>query len=347
MKPPATLLQEFSFKGDWILALAQDRSIERVKGELRSQLEEKGYQSRTVSVHHLRELQEGIEGNRSRGLFNEEFYQERLAGFTFSPPDLLPEAKSLVIVAVPRPQTRVIFTWQGRSIPVIMPPTYAAYLETDRRIEGLLSTVLNPEGYRVAQTALPLKYLAVCSGLGEYGRNNICYVPAMGSFHQLAAFYTDFPCPEDSWRKPQMMERCQSCQACLNNCPTGAITSERFLVRADRCLTFHNERVGKFPAWIDASWHNCVVGCLRCQRVCPLNISFREWIEESEVFSDEETSLILDCVPQDRLPPETVKKLEKLDLIEYLDVLPRNLDALLRRENHALRSNSIGADRSS
>jgi len=332
MKPAATRLQKNSLKGDWILGLAQDRSIERLTGELRSRLEERGYQSRTVSVQHLRDLQEGIEGNRSRGFLNEEFYQERLTFFTFNPPDLMREARSLVVVAVPRPQTRVVFTWQGESMPVIMPPTYAAYRETDRRIEDLLSAALNPEGYRVAKAALPQKYLAVCSGLGEYGRNNICYVPGMGSFHQLAAFYTDLPCSEDSWRQPQMMEKCQSCQACLNNCPTGAITSDRFLIRAERCVTFHNERLGKFPAWIDPSWHNCVVGCLRCQSVCPLNVSFREWIEEGGVFSEDETNLILNCVPQDRLPPETVKKLEKLDLIEYLGVLPRNLDALLRRE---------------
>jgi len=126
-----------------------------------------------------------------------------------------------------------------------------------------------------------------------------------------------------------MMERCESCRACLNDCPTGAITSDRFLIRAERCMTFHNERLGRFPVWIDPSWHNCLVGCLRCQRVCPENIRFREWIEEGEVFSQEETTLILNGVPQDHLPSETVRKLEKLNLIEYLDVLPRNPDPLL------------------
>lgn len=320
------------------MASKQDRSIEIATGELRSRLEEEGYQSRTVSVQHLRDLQESIEGSHSRGLLNEEFYQERLTSFTFKPSNLLPKATSLIVVAVPRPTIRAIFTWRGESVPLLIPPTYTAYHETDRRVRDLLSKVLTPGGYCVAQAALPLKTLAVRSGLGDYGRNNICYVPGMGSFHQLAAFYTDLPSHEDSWREPKMMERCQSCQACLKGCPTGAITSERFLIRAERCLSFHNERAAKFPAWIGPSWHNCVVGCLRCQGVCPQNVSFLKWIEEGEVFSEEETTLILDCVPQDRLPTETVKKLEKLELIEYLDVLPRNLDALLSSIDRRLSS---------
>ena len=335
MKPPAILLQEPSLKGDWVLASTQNRSIERVAGELSSRLEEKGYQSRTVSVQHLRDLQEAIEGDHSRGLLNEEFYRERLTSFTFKPPNLLPEAKSLIVVAVPRPQFRAVFNWKKESVPLLIPPTYTAYDETDRQVQDLVSNVLNPEGYRVEHAALPLKTLAVRSGLGDYGRNNLCYVPGMGSFHQLVGLYTDLPPHEDNWRQPQMMGRCQNCQACIKSCPTGAITSESFLIHAEQCLTFHNERAGEFPDWIDPSWHNCVVGCLHCQRVCPQNISYLKWIEEGHAFSEEETSLILDSVPQDELPPETLKKLEQLDLIEYLNVLPRNLHPLLKKRAHA------------
>jgi epoxyqueuosine reductase len=91
-----------------------------------------------------------------------------------------------------------------------------------------------------------------------------------------------------------------------------------------------------FPAWLDPSWHNCLVGCLHCQRVCPQNKDFLEWVEEGAEFSQEETALILDGVPSDQLPASTVRKLEQLDLIEYLDGLPRNLSALFHRvrNNH-------------
>ena len=172
-----------------------------------------------------------------------------------------------------------------------------------------------------------MKLLAVQSRLGLYGRNNICYVPSMGSFLQLVAVYSNLPCRKDSWQEVQMMERCQNCHACRLNCPTGAIPSDRFLLRAELCIVFHNEKKGDvlFPDWMDPSWHNSVVGCMHCQRVCPENKDFLQWIEGREEFSEEETALLLDEIPLDQLPATTKRKLESLDLAEYLDRLHRNL----------------------
>lgn len=279
-----------------------------------------------VSVWHVRDLQQGIAGGHVRRLVDEEFYRERLTYFSFKPPDILPNAKSLIVVAAPQPQIRLVFTHHGELRPVMIPPTYVH--ETDEKVQGILSSVLSAE-YHVARAALPLKLLAVRSGLGDYGRNNICYVPAMGSFHRLVAFYTDLPCSEETWREPKMMERCMACRACLHGCPTGAITADRFLIRAERCITFHNERSNEFPAWIDPSWHNCLVGCLRCQKVCPENIPFLGWVKDEHVFSDEETSLILNSTPPNRLPSETARKLEQVNMLEYSEMLGRNLRVVL------------------
>ena len=303
---------------------------ERLLQELHSKLDEKGCRGRTVSVRHLCDLREGIERNRTRGLLNEEFYQERLRHFSFTPADVLPSAESLIVVAAPQPQIKVVFTWHGESRPVIVPPTYAHV--TDKKVEGILSDVLGPSRYHIARASLPLKSLAVRSGLGDYGRNNICYVPGMGSFHRLVAYYSDIPCSDENWREPQMMENCQNCQACLRSCPTGAIAADRFLVRAERCITFHNERLGEFPAWIDPSWHNCLVGCMRCQKACPKNHDFLNWIEGDIAFSEEETSLILNSSSADRFPPDTAKKLEQLNLLEDSTLLGRNLGVLMRKQ---------------
>jgi len=315
--------------------------------ELFSELKERGYQGRIVSIQHLGDLQEEIEGRYRQGLFDEEFYQEWLTGFAFSPPDSLPEARSMIVVAVPQPQTRVTFTWacpeprpensrrgsrrDGEPVRFIIPPTYFEQ-RTENRVRELLARVLEPAGYRVAEAVLPKKLLAVRSGLAAYGKNNISYVPGMGSFHGLVAVYSDVPAQEDNWREPQMMESCQNCSACLRHCPVGAITSECFLLRAERCITFHNEKPGDvpFPAWIDPSWHNCLVGCLHCQRVCPQNREFLHWVEERAEFSQEETALLLQGVALDQLPPATAKKLEQSDVVELLDVLPRNLGVLLK-----------------
>jgi epoxyqueuosine reductase len=240
-------------------------------------------------------------------------------------------ARSLIVVAVPQPQFRIIFTWKGKRVPVIVPPTYLYSRETDKQVEDLLAEILVPAGHHVARATVPKKLLAVRSGLGEYGKNNISYVRGMGSFHRLVAFYSDFPCQEDNWRESQMMESCQNCYACLRNCPTDAITSERFLLHAERCITFHNERPGDvpFPAWLDPSWHNCLVGCLRCQSICPENKDFLPWVEEREGLSQDEITLLREGVPLDQLPAATVTKLEQLDLVEDVGILPRNLSVFL------------------
>jgi epoxyqueuosine reductase len=292
---------------------------------LLSKLEEQGYKGRIVSAEHLPELQVGIEGPYVDGLLDEELYQDYLTSFEFN----LPEAKSLIVVAFPDPQTRVIFAWEGKPLPTIVPPTYLHFREIDKRVEELLVEALAPEGYRVALAKLPKKLTAVRSGLAQYGRNNISYVPGLGSFHRVVVLWSDLPLAEDDWREPGMLEKCETCTACLRKCPTGAITSERFLLHAERCLTFHNEKPGDVPfaGWIDPSAHNCLVGCMHCQRVCPENKDFRDWIEEGEEFSEEETAQLAEGVPTDQLPAATAEKIERADLF----VIPRNLSALLNR----------------
>jgi len=311
--------------------------------ELFHHLAEFGLKGRIVSVQHLPELKDSVEGCHGQGLFDKDFYLERLAWFDFRVPNSLPEAKSMMVIAAPRPQSQAVFTWSGESRALILPPTYVAYKETTKRVEDLLAKFLSTRGYHVAATALPLKLLAVRSGLGEYGRNNICYVPGMGSFLQLVSFYSDLPCEKDDWREVQMMKRCKHCYACRRSCPTGAISSDRFLLHAERCIVFHNERKGDipFPAWMGPSWHNCLYGCLHCQRVCPEDRNLLQWIEEKEKFSQAETGLLLEGVSRCKLPAATVRKLERLDLIEDLDNLPRNLGVFFRKDAH--RGKSIEA----
>jgi len=76
------------------------------------------------------------------------------------------------------------------------------------------------------------------------------------------------------------------------------------------------------------------VGCLHCQNVCPENKDFLGWIEEKEEFSEEETALFLEGKKSGQLPSSILRKLEQLELAEYADFLPRNLEVLLDKEEH-------------
>lgn len=291
-------------------------------------LEKCGYAASVVSIERLPDLREGIEGQHRQGILDEGLYDEYLKGFVFHPPESMLNARSIISVAVKQPQVRFVFGHKGTKVPVIVPPTYLHAARADHAIREILVEMLAP--YRVAPAVLPKKLLAVRSGLAAYGRNNITYVEGKGSFHRLAAFYSDMPCEKgDDWHELTMMEECRDCDACTVQCPAGAISGERFLIHAERCIVFHNEKPGNmpFPKWMDASWHNCLVGCLHCQQYCPVNNGMLETVDGAE-FTQDETGLLMAGTTKDMLPAPLIKKLEEWDLLASLDIIPRNLSAL-------------------
>ncbi len=306
----------------------------KILEKFHNSLAAKGYKGQVISAKRVSDLQKDIEKHHEQELFDPLFYDECLSYFEFEPVLSLPEEYSLFIVAVPQSSFKVNFTWQNENISLLIPPTYLYSKQVMDEVQEILESILNPEGYKVVYARIPFKTLAVRSGLAKYGRNNITYVSEMGSFYRLAGYYSNFPIENDSWQDLQMMDLCENCSACINNCPTGAITSERFLLHAERCITFHNEHPGeiKFPEWLDPSWHNCLVGCLHCQKVCPANKKVFNWIEQGPTFSEEETKEILEGKNIKQLPGETAKKLKNFDLIEYLELFPRNLNVLLKKD---------------
>ena len=286
----------------------------------------------TVSTIHLIELEQEIKKQQTEGKLDEQFSQEYLSRFQFAPPQELSNSQSLIVVAMPRPPTQATFHWNGKQQSFILPPTYTAYDEKRLYIEHLVAEAVGKEGYRIATPKLPLKLIAVHSGIAEYGRNNITYASGMGSFMRLTAVYSDMPCETDHWRELQMMKSCKNCKICQKVCPTGAISKNRFLLRAEKCITYHNEKKGNipFPSWINPKWHNCIVGCITCQKACPENKPFLQLVGETADFSEEETGFLLRGVPKEELPESTVKKLQALSLTDYYEELPRNLSVLIK-----------------
>jgi epoxyqueuosine reductase len=285
----------------------------------------------TVSISHLPELEQEIKEKQAEGI-DEQFSREYLSRFKFTPPQELPNSQSLIVVAMPRLPTRATFNWNGKQQSFILPPTYTAYDEKRLYIEHIVANAVGKRGYRIATPVLPLKLLAVHSGIAKYGRNNIAYVSGMGSFMRLTAVYSDMPCETDHWRAMQVMKSCENCKLCQKACPTGAIAPNRFLLRAEKCITYHNEKKGNipFPAWINPEGHNCIVGCLTCQKTCPKNRQFLQMVGETADFNEEETKLLLKGVPREELSESTMKKLQTLSLTDYFDELPRNLSVLIK-----------------
>ncbi len=301
-----------------------ERFFRRVKG--------RGWDCRMVPLSHLTGLEEAIGNPYGQGLLDKTLYKRYLSPFSYTTPFDFAPACSIMIVAVPTPPMRVFFRWQGERVPVIIPPTYVSYTSRTERVQAVLAAWLHLEGFHLAKPDLPLKTLAVRSGLAFYGRNNISFVPGMGSFFQLVGAFSDLPCDGDPWQEPASLYRCASCTACVKLCPTGAITADRFLLHAERCLTFHNEAPADFPGWIELSWHHCLVGCMRCQTACPENKVFAGWFEDRAEFSEDETTLLIRQTPPGQLSVETASKIKALEINEDYFALCRNLSMVLRPE---------------
>jgi epoxyqueuosine reductase len=309
-----------------------------------SRLEAHGLKGRAVSSVHVEELYEEIQQRYRDGEITSEVYCEYLTGFDSAVPGDLPGGCSVIIVASPQPQFQVGFTRQGKVNRFIIPPTYLHH--TDDEAEEILKQVLEPAGYRVSEARLPEKLLAVRSGLARYGRNNIAYIDGMGSFHRIRAYYTDLPCGKYEWGPVQMMERCRDCKACIKSCPSGAISGKRFVVHAEKCITFHNEMPFTWPEWVKSAWDmdsKCVVGCMKCQSNCPLNKPWWNCVELTDIFSEQETQDLMAGKNEEELPAATVEKLRRLYLLEYLYNLPRNLDVLFQLPYSSTSSLSSGS----
>ena len=300
---------------------------------LRSACQRRGWAVEVIPTARVAEARSTIEAARNDGLLDEGFCAQYLEGaFSWVAPEGLPDATSVIVIVVPAPSYRLAFVSSGRKREVLVPPTYVGYRPNADVVRTDIAEIIAPHGYRIVAARLPEKTLAVRSGLARYGCNNITYTPGLGSFAQIVTAWSDLPVPVDPWRRAALLDRCATCTACIRACPTGAIPETgagRFLLRAERCLTYLNEQEDDFPAWVDHRAHNAMVGCMRCQAACPENRGVAGLVEEGPVFTEEETDLLLAATPRDRLPPGTLAKIDGLQTFLTHELLCRNLAVLL------------------
>jgi epoxyqueuosine reductase len=296
-----------------------------------SLLEKNNFKGSVVSINRIRELKSRLDDLYSQRLLDETFFEERLNIFDFDISNILTKAKSIIITTTIQPIVKVEFHYRGTAHKVIVPPTYSNI--TDKRANKLLRKILEPEDFTLTRVQLPEKLLLVMSGIGKYGKNYIAYVDGMGSFHRPAAFVTDANLDEIKWENPGLNQKCFKCTACIKSCPTGAISKNNFLISAEKCLTYYNERSHSFPEWINPEWHNCIIGCMICQNICPLNKKHLDNTENSVTFSENETLQVLDKVSVNNLSRRTIDKLKKISLFDDYNLLSRNLSVLVNRTN--------------
>jgi epoxyqueuosine reductase len=291
---------------------------------------------RAVSVDHLKELQADIDRLENEGkISRNEVFRRYISDKQFRIPEDFSDAKSLIIIAAFTKPMLVNFHLGGRKHEVVLPPAYYDDgLTMEMLRDYVLKEVVDEPGHRIESASVHLKLLAVRSGLGKYGRNNLCYVEGMGSMLALYAFFTDYPC-EDSWTEVSMMDNCKNCRICMNSCPNKCISEQNFVIDVSRCLSLFNEIKGKFPEWIRPDAHNALMGCFRCQSCCPANREVIKLAGRLEDVTEEETRRILAGTPDEESLNSISRKLKGFyptQSEEDFPVFTRNLRVLLRPE---------------
>lgn len=124
-------------------------------------------------------------------------------------------------------------------------------------------------GYRVFVDSGPVMEveLAQKSGLGWRGKHTLLLNREAGSMFFLGEILVDVPFPVDE----PITSHCGECSACINICPTGAITAP-YQLDARRCISYLTiEHKGSIPLELRPLMGNRIYGCDDCQLACPWN----------------------------------------------------------------------------
>ncbi len=137
-----------------------------------------------------------------------------------------------------------------------------------QKLAEAIAAEIGPYGYRVFSDSAPVMEVeyAQQAGIGWRGKHTLL-LSKEGSWRFLGDIYCDLPLPPDAPIEPH----CGTCTACIDACPTGAITAP-YEVDARRCISYLTiELAGPIPSELRPLIGNRIYGCDDCQLYCPWN----------------------------------------------------------------------------
>ena len=206
------------------------------------------------------------------GYAGEMEYLERGRAERLDPGRLLPGVRSVIAVALNYYQREspaahawapvARYAW-GRDYHDLMRPRLERLGEFVREAAG--PTVRTRAA--VDTSAVLERDLAARAGLGWVGKNTNVLHPKLGSWFFIGSVLTtaelDFDGP--------LPDRCGTCRACLDICPTEAFVAP-YVLDARRCISYLTiEQRGAIPEDLREPMGEWVFGCDLCQTVCPWN----------------------------------------------------------------------------
>jgi len=197
------------------------------------------------------------------------------------------------------------------------------------KLKELLSRINNQIGAvdgRVFVDSAPVmdKAWAAKSGLGWIGKNSNLLSKQVGSFFFIAELILDLELESDH----PVTDHCGSCTACIDACPTDAITSP-YQVDGSKCISYFTiELKDALPTEFKGKMDDWMFGCDVCQDVCPWNKFSKP--HEEPLFNPHPELLQMTSSDWTELTAETFQKVFKDSAVKRtkLEGLTRNIEFL-------------------
>ncbi len=238
-----------------------------------------GFQQIGVSDIDLQEAGEQLQDWLDDGRHGEMHYMQRHGSKRSRPDELVPGTIRVISARMdylPEPQSDAQQLLDHSSRAYVS--RYALGRDYHKVLRGRLQKLarqieaqIGVFGYRVFVDSAPVleKALARKAGIGWIGKHTNIIHDKAGSWFFLGELYTDLPLPVDA--SAEQTSHCGSCTACLDVCPTQAITGP-YQLDGRRCISYLTiELRGSIPQEFRKAIGNRIYGCDDCQLFCPWN----------------------------------------------------------------------------
>ena len=166
------------------------------------------------------------------------------------------------------------------------------------------------------------KAWAARSGLGWIGKHSNLLTQQIGSFYFIAELIIDLELEYDH----ATTDHCGTCTACIDACPTQAIT-EPYVVDGSKCISYFTiELKENIPSEFKGQFDDWMFGCDVCQDVCPWNRFSKPHNEP--LFDPHPELLSMSRKDWDEITKETFNKVFKNSAVKRtkFEGLKRNIE---------------------
>ncbi len=168
------------------------------------------------------------------------------------------------------------------------------------------------------------KAWAAKSGLGWIGKHSNLLTQQVGSFYFIAELIIDLELEYDH----ATTDHCGTCTACIDACPTQAIT-EPYVVDGSKCISYFTiELKDNIPTEFKGKFDDWMFGCDICQDVCPWNRFSKA--HQEPLFNPHPELLSMSKKDWEEITEETFKKVFKKSAVKRTKYsgLVRNINFL-------------------